>query len=126
MTLLVDPGEYLFALRAVDLVGGVEPFLQWGQGAEGGNALLFTVALGAGRPDLVINDSFLGSFAFRGTGQVYNREVPVGTALRFHWTATAEEYGGRIESYSYGMDIADLEEEGPGSGWTPWGLTPPG
>jgi len=118
----VPPGEYLFALRAVDAVGGVEPFVEWRRGQEPpGNAFLLLVTESGGTPLITVNEENLGSFEFRGSKAVYEIEVPVGTRMQFRWNATAEEYGGRIEGYSWGFDIADLDQDGPGSGWSAWG-----
>jgi hypothetical protein len=120
--LLATPAQYVFGVRAVDMAGAVEPFLDWGR-----NAFKFQALPGGGRPDLIVTEPALGTFprregtAFRGTGRVEEVDVPLGLKLRFSWSATAESYGGEIEAYSWGLDVADLEREGPNSGWNPWG-----
>jgi hypothetical protein len=120
--LLATPGSYVFGVRAVDLVGAEEPFLDFGR-----NAFKFQALPQAGFPQLKITEAALGPFPnstesfFRGSGRVEETEVPVGQRLRFTWVASAEDYGGRIEAYSWGIDIPDLDREGPNSGWSGWG-----
>lgn len=114
---LGTPGQYLFGVRAVDVAGAVEPFL-----ALGRNVFKFQAFASGGRPNLTVTEPALGTFDFRGTGKVVEVEVPVDKVLRFRWSATAEDYGGTIEGFSYGVDIPDLDTDGPGSGWTNWGL----
>jgi hypothetical protein len=112
------PGEYVFGVRAVDIAGAEEPVLAFGR-----NAFKFTAFSNGGRPTLTIREQAVGSFSFRGTGLPRQVQVPTGRQLRFFWSATAEAYGGTIEAYSWGLDIPDLGVEGPGSGWSGWGLT---
>jgi len=116
----VNAGEYLFALRAVDALGGVEPFLEF-QGNEGaqGNAFLTLASPGGGRPDLTVTEPNVGTFTFRGNGLAEEIDFPAGLPLRFRWSASAESYGGSIAGYSWGLDIADLEQD---TGWSQWGL----
>jgi len=120
--LLAPPGQYVMGVRAVDLVGAVEPFLDWGR-----NAFKFQAFVEGGRPDLIVREAALGTFprregaTFRGTGRVEEADTPLGLDLHFSWSATAESYGGTIEAYSWGLDVPDLDREGPNSGWHPWG-----
>jgi hypothetical protein len=109
--------RYLFGVRAVDVAGAVEPFLDYGR-----NAFKFQSFAGGGNPRLIVSEPSLGTFEYRGSGTTYEVEVPMGAQLRFSWSASAEDYGGTIEGYSYGVDIPDLDREGPTSGWSGWGM----
>ncbi len=113
---LAVPGSYLFGVRAVDEAGAVEPFLEFGR-----NVFRFQALAGSGNPYLTLTEPSLGTFLFRGAGTAFTVEVPVGAKLRFTWTGNADDYGGTIEGYSWGLDIPDLEREGPNSGWSGWG-----
>lgn len=115
---LGTPGQYVFGVRAVDIAGSEEPFLDFGR-----NAFKFQAFANGGRPNLTISEPAVGSFTFRGIAPPQETEVPTGRRLRFTWQGNADEYGGTIEAYSWGLDIPDLDQEGPGSGWSAWGLT---
>jgi hypothetical protein len=116
---LVPQGAYVFGLRAVDEAGGIEPNLQFSR-----NAFKLISLSSGGKPTLTIFEPSVGSFTFRGTGGVCaDVEVATGARLRFTWSATAQEYGGQIDAYSWGLDIPDLDLEGPQSGWSLWGPT---
>ena len=110
------PGQYVFGVRAVDVAGAVEPFLEFGR-----NAFKFQTFAKAGSPALTIREPSLGTYVFTGIGAPREVEVPVGAKLRFTWSASAEAYGGGIDGYSWGLDIPDLDREGPDSGWSGWG-----
>ncbi len=121
--LLKLPGSYIFGVRAVDAAGAVEPFMELGR-----NSFKFQSIAYSGSPQLALTEPSLGTFSYRGSGSTFDVEVPLGAVLRFSWTATAEEYGGTIEGYSWGVDVPDLDREGPDSGWSGWGQitsTPP-
>jgi len=114
---LTSGGSYVFGVRAVDVAGGTEPFLEFGR-----NAFKFQAFASAGKPDLTVCERAIGCFSSRGVGIPVEVEVPTGRDLKFTWQGNADGYGGVIEAYSWGMDIPDLDVEGPGSGWSPWGL----
>lgn len=111
---------YVFAVRAVDLAGAVEPRIIYsGIREDVGNALRLQPLPTGGRPKLTVTEPSLGTV--RGPqAKVDEFEVPVNTELFFTWVGTAEEYGGTIEGYNWGIDIVDLDREGPGSGWQGW------
>ena len=119
--LFVEPGDYLFAVRAVDAEGAVEPFIDFNRGTFPGNAFKFTASTWGGRPTITLNENTLGSFVYRGAARLREVEVALGVPLTFRWFASAAQYGGKVEAYSWGLDVSDLEAEGPGSGWSPWG-----
>jgi hypothetical protein len=112
------PGKYVFGVRAVDVAGAEEARLNFGR-----NAFKFQAFATGGKPDLTIREPAVGTFAYRGIGAPQEGEAATGQVLFFHWTASAEAYGGQIEAFSWGIDIPDLDVEGPGSGWSGWGLT---
>ena len=114
---LAANGRYVFGVRAVDLAGGVESKLDYGR-----NAFRFQAFSTGGKPTLTICEKAVGCNTFRGTSALpVEVEVPAGRLLKFTWSATAVEYGGEIEAFSWGLDIPDLEQEGPESGWSAWG-----
>ncbi len=121
---LNNRGRYIFGVRAVDEAGAVEPFLDLGR-----NVFRFQSLSSAGFPKLHVQEATAGVFDFRGGTGALEAEVPAGAPLRFTWTASAEDYGGVIEGFSYGFDLVDLEREGPNSGWSGWGdlagISPP-
>jgi hypothetical protein len=122
--IFVEPGQYVFGLRAVDEAGAVEPFLDWQRKDGPGNAFRFTATKNGGVPEITITEQTLGSFSFRSTFSPFGTvETAARAPLKFRWNASAESYGGRILSYSWGVDIPDVERDGPGSGWSPWGNT---
>jgi hypothetical protein len=43
--------------------------------------------------------------------------VPVGSTLRFYWSGNAEQYGGIVTGYRYGLDIDDINDP---LQWSPW------
>ena len=113
---LGTPGQYIFGVRAVDVAGATEPFLDFGR-----NAFKFQAFPNGGKPILTVSEPTIGSFQFRGLNQIAEAEVPARIPLRFRWSATAEDYGGDIEGYSWGVNIIDLDRDGPDSGWSGWG-----
>jgi hypothetical protein len=116
-------GQYIFAVRAVDVAGGIEPFI-----SPARNFFKFQALALGGYPVLTVCEPSLGCFEFTAIGAPAEVEVPTGRVLRFQWQADVEAYGGEIESYSWGVDVPDLEREGPESGWSGWGdlrINPP-
>ena len=110
---LAAGAQYIFGVRAVDLAGAEEPFLEFGR-----NVFKFQSFADGGRPTLQICEPAFGCFDFRGIGKPEEVEVPTGKILRFTWSASAEAYGGEIDGYSWGYDIPDLERP---EGWSTWG-----
>ena len=112
---LATPAEYILGIRAVDENGGLDPFVTFGR-----NAFKFQAFPSGGEPDLTIYEPSFGHLSFRGT-QSKDADVPAAKELHFSWIASAERYGGQIESYSWGLDIPDPDIQGPESGWSEWG-----
>ena len=111
--------SYLFVVRAVDVAGAEEPFVDYLRDGEPGNAVLLQSLGQAGTPELCVTEPSLGTGCYRGNG-IVEYEVPAGKRLHFTWQASAESYGGVIEGYNWGINIPDIEKEGPNSGWRDW------
>ena len=112
------PGKYVFGVRAVDVAGAEEARLNFGR-----NVFKFQAFATGGKPLLTVREPSVGIFTSRGIAAPHEGEVATRQPLRFQWSASAEAYGGQIEAFSWGIDVPDLDVEGPGSGWSPWGLT---
>jgi len=123
------PGGYLFAVRAVDQAGAVEPFVDWGRNAV--RIAASTASLYAS-PLLTVTETYLGSTTFPLDFVKFSDQtetegtILAGTPLHFSWQGSAERYSGEIWGYSWGVDIVDPQDD---SAWSPWGLNvthPPG
>jgi len=113
--------SHFFALQAKDEAGAITAIFDTQM-----NFRRFIVSESAG-PFLTITEPFLGSFRFIGTNfTAIKRDLPPGVPLNFHWSATAEDYGGRIVGYRYGWDVADVNNP---SDWpvtfSPFNITAP-
>ena len=97
------PGEYVFAVRAVDLAGATEKGIQFGR-----NIRRFTVSTKNPGPLLSICSSvFTACLApTSGPDDAPRRELQIfeGETISFSWNATAERYGGEIAGYTYALD----------------------
>ncbi len=95
--------RYLFAVQAKDEAGAVTSIFDMRSNVRG-FALLKVVG-----PELTIKETFLGLHRFLGTNirpQVFS--LPADFVFRFVWSADASSYGGVINGYRYGWDVADL------------------
>jgi hypothetical protein len=120
--------SYVFAIRAIDEAGAVEPFLE-----ETKNWVKFTVNTEQSRPRVTITERFLGQHTFIGDtwGTPTNPlEVPAGTELRFKWTGNADSYGSKPGNSNYALamrsdfDPADerFRDANGINGWIGWAL----
>jgi hypothetical protein len=117
---LNPPEDYVFAIRAIDEAGGIEGHFGWGL-----NALRIASSnRNPGTPSLTLREPTLGEINFPGDGQIVEFEVPVNHCLRFDFSADAESYGGVVQGYNFGIDVADADDEGPNSGFGGWSLIP--
>jgi hypothetical protein len=116
---LNPPEEYVLAIRAVDEAGGVESKFYTGQNA----LVLASSVTNPGTPTVVVQERALGSFSFP-TGEVFDVEVAAGRCMTFHFSADAQAYGGVVQGYNYGVDVPDVEQEGPASGFRGWSTYP--
>jgi hypothetical protein len=97
------PGEWVFALRAVDLAGAREKNLAFVR-----NIRHFTVTNRNPGPTLSIFASVLTTPLPAATGPIdfARREIQIfeGELISFSWTASAEAYGGSIVGYTFALD----------------------
>jgi hypothetical protein len=98
-----SPGEYVFALRAVDLAGAREKNLAFIR-----NIRHFTVTTRNPGPTLSIFASVLTTPLPAATGpeDFPRREIQIfeGEIISFGWSASAEAYGGSIVGYTFALD----------------------
>ena len=97
--------SHIFALMAKDDAGAVTSVFQ-----KDRNVRQFLVSFKSG-PLLTVTEQYLGSNRFLGPDMNYvQNDLPPGVELNFRWNATAEDYGGEIQSYRYGWDIQQLDD----------------
>lgn len=98
----IGPGEYVFALRAVDEAGARESALELVC-----NIRHFTVSSSVA-PRLTICPSSLAPCFGPISGPEITRtatvEILEGQTVSFSWSAVVDVYGGRIAGYSYALD----------------------
>jgi hypothetical protein len=99
----VAPGEYVFALRAVDIAGAREKDLAFVR-----NIRHFTVTTKNVGPQLFVWSNLSPGPIAGGVGpelSVGNRlETFEGETMSFSWAASAEAYGGYIAGYTFALD----------------------
>ncbi len=97
--------SHIFVLMAKDDAGAVTATF-----AKSTNFRQFLVSDKTG-PKLVVTEKYLGSNGFQGTDYNYvQNDLPPGVPLNFWWDATADDYGGEIQSYRYGWDVQQLDD----------------
>jgi hypothetical protein len=112
---------FVFAVRAVDEAGAIEPVLERGR-----NWIMFHVQDRASQPNVVITERSIGVHEYPNDGAVWSIEVPTNTPIRFRWTGDASFYGSKPGNVNYGLDVPDPADEryrdprGIG-GWIGWG-----
>jgi hypothetical protein len=109
----------MLGVRAVDAAGAEEPFLEFAR-----NVVMFNV-YGTTHPALTVRSTAYGTTVLTATfdaqgNPVAELSLSADTEIRFSWSASAEDYYGRILGYSWGFDIVDPDREGPESGWSSW------
>ncbi len=120
-TFPLAPGDkYAVGIRAVDVAGAVEPFLDLGR-----NAILFEASSEAPSPVVTISEPTLGTFTFPGAAKPGPEVTSARIPLRFTVSCSAEEYGGDCDAMRWGLDIADLDRSESWSDWKPVGALPP-
>ena len=99
----VTPGEYVFALRAVDVAGATEKNLQFAR-----NIRHFTVSTRNPGPILRVRSSVLNRplEPTSGPNDLQRKLLQIfeGETISFSWEASAETYGGEIVGYTYALD----------------------
>jgi hypothetical protein len=114
--------SFVFAIRAVDEAGAVEPVLE-----RSDNWIVFHVQDRPAKPDVTVIERSIGRRNFPApTPPIWEIEVPTNTPIRFQWTGDASSYGSKAGNVNYGLDIPDPADEryrdprGIG-GWIGWG-----
>lgn len=97
------PGEYVFAIRAVDVAGATEKTLEFGA-----NIRHFTVSTRNPGPILSVRSSVLTLPlpSTSGPDDAPRKALQIfqGETISFSWTANADAYGGEVVGYTYALD----------------------
>ena len=97
--------SYIFAVQAKDEAGAVSSVFN-----KSTNVRHFMAMQPTG-PVLRINEPFLGTFSFLGIDfRPEQVDVPPGFEMNWTWTGDASSYGGTVQSFRYGWDIADFND----------------
>jgi hypothetical protein len=97
---------YILAVQAKDEAGAVSSIFE-----KKTNVRHFMAMKPTG-PVLRINEPFLGTFSFLGVDfRPEHVDVPPGFEMNWSWSGDASSYGGTVQSYRYGWDIADLDDQ---------------
>ncbi|HET9251961.1 MAG TPA: hypothetical protein VFP58_07590, partial [Candidatus Eisenbacteria bacterium] len=122
----VDPGQYVFALRATDEAGALEQDLD-----EPCNIRFFTVTSRITGPLLTVCTSLVLTCVSSQTATDIDRvalETLEGSSVSFSWSASADSYGGTIVGYSYALDdtsgLGSLDPARTGVTFSPSQLLP--
>jgi subtilisin-like proprotein convertase family protein len=108
---------YLFAVQVQDTAGAVSIDRTYGLN-------VMHTSISETNPVLTVFETYLPIQRVAGENGVYNQDIASGQELNFSWGATADAYAGTIESYRYGWDIVDPNDQGD-PGWAvPPGNTP--
>lgn len=101
--LLETNRAYIFAVQAKDEAGAVSSIF-----SKMTNVRHFMPMTPTG-PVLQVTEPYLGSFSFLGVDfNPARTKVPPGFEMNWTWTGDASSYGGVIQSFRYGWDVADL------------------
>lgn len=102
----LNPGRYVFAIRAMDEAGAVTPVLD-----RNFNVRFMQVAPRSQGPYMTLANEFLGTVSTASCSHpITILDIPAGVPLSFAWCATAEHYGAIVTKYRYGWDISDLSD----------------
>jgi hypothetical protein len=121
MDIISDDFVYVFAVRAVDEAGAVQPDLVFQS-----NWIKFHIGDAQSRPNVTVRERSLGEHTWPSDGQYWRLEVPSNTPIRFKWTGDASWYGSKPGNVNYGLDVPDPQDDryrnpnGIG-GWIGWG-----
>jgi len=99
----VTGGDYVFAVRAVDIAGATEKNLE-----QGRNIRRFLVSARNPGPQLIVTSSILNRplDSAQGPDDFARKQLQVfeGETVSFTWVASAETYGGEIVGYTWALD----------------------
>lgn len=108
--------SFLFAVQARDVSGAVTPVFEFGKN------VIHVKTTSQKFPLMTVTEGNLGTVSnLNGRGNIKEFDIVAGQPLEFEWGADASNYGGLIDAYRWGFNVADPEnEEDPG--WAvPWG-----
>ncbi len=108
-----EGGRYCFFVQAKDEAGAITSHF-----ADGRNLRRFR-ALSSLTPSIVVSEPTFGSRGFYSGDGAWDLTVYEGFRLELHWQGRADGYGGEVDGYRYGWNLADTGEEGS---WTHWSL----
>lgn len=112
-TPVVDPGNYVFVVRAKDEAGAITPVFDPDDANSGVHGNVRRVKVGpltSGPLMSVIND-YIGVIRTTACNTPTTiLDSPAGVPLDFKIRASADAYGGTIAGYRYGWDIPDLND----------------
>ncbi|HEX6942973.1 MAG TPA: hypothetical protein VF128_08585 [Gemmatimonadaceae bacterium] len=102
----VDPGNYIFAIRAKDEAGAVTPVLD-----EEKNVRRIRVGTRTSGPLITLSNEYMGVIRWTSCSPPLTIiDVPAGVPLIFKINGDASFYGGTVAGYRYGWDITDLND----------------
>ncbi len=117
---LTTPQGYILAVRAIDEACGVENKFIRGQNC----VVMSALSSNNGTPLLTVSERALGSHTFPSDGPVAEFEIPARRNIRFNFGADVSAYGGVLQGYNYGIDVEDVDNDGPTSNFKGWTLIP--
>jgi len=117
----VETKLYVFCVKAVDEVGAIEPYYDFGR-----NVFAFQALPGRAGPNLTVGIEEIAEFQMAPSwgrhlpppgygGRVV--EVPVGPVMRFYWRGDAEGLAGEVTGYRYALDLDNIDDDNQ---WSPW------
>jgi hypothetical protein len=109
---------YIFVLQAMDTTGAVSVDRVYGRSVH--NVLISNLI----RPALYMREKYLGTRDYSGVGASSPIDIAQGQQLEFSWSANADHYAGVIESYRYGWDLLDPDDENDPNWAVPPGNSP--
>jgi hypothetical protein len=114
------PASYWFVVRAIDITGAVE-----NRFVSGRNAFKMETSLrNYDRPRLTVNATFFGKHTFPDDGLELTGEIYIDRCLSFEMTSDLSLYGGILQGYNIGIDVADTDDFSEGTGYLGWSQIP--
>ncbi len=108
--------RFIFLAQARDVAGAITPTFEWGQN-------VWHIRATANKfPELEVSERYLGGATFRSIGGGKAFAIVSRQPLEFTWSASAASYGGLIEGYKYGFDVADPNDPNDEGWFVDWGI----
>jgi hypothetical protein len=118
------PRDYVFGVRALDQAGAIEPRLRISDLPGPTNVLRIAASESGGLPTFFVSSSVKTVRYPTADERAMTFQIPANSNITFTWEASAQEYGGSIAGYSFGLDLLDPEAENPEDpGWEPESAT---